>query len=163
TRSENLVALPHGRGQVQYIEMGFTRDGSIVGMRARVVGDAGAYGGFGGGLAMGPTRSMAQGVYRIPRIADDVAVALTNTTPMAASGGAGRPEAAAFLERMRALAADELGLDPVELRRRTLLTPDQFPLTTLMGANYDTGDYAAALDEAVRRSGYDDLRRDQEA
>ena len=77
-------------------------------MHARIVGDAGAYGGFGGGLAMGPTRSMAQGVYRIPKIAYDVAVAVTNTTPMGAFRGAGRPEAAAFLERIMDMAADEL-------------------------------------------------------
>ena len=64
--------MPHGRGQVQYVEMGFTRDGTIVGLHCRMIGDAGAYGGFGGGLAMGPTRTMAQGVYRIPKIAYDV-------------------------------------------------------------------------------------------
>ncbi len=142
TRSENLVALPHGRSQVQYIEMGFTTEGTITGMHARIVGDAGAYGGFGGGLSMGPTRSMAQGVYRIPKIAYDVAVAVTNTTPVGAFRGAGRPEATAFLERIMDLAADQLGIDPVEIRRRNLLTADQFPFTTLMGTTYDVGDYA---------------------
>jgi aerobic carbon-monoxide dehydrogenase large subunit len=162
TRSENMLALPHGRGQVQYIEMGFTHEGDIVGMRARIVGDAGAYGGFGGGLSMGPTRNMAQGVYRIPRISYDVAVALTNTTPVGAFRGAGRPEAAAFLERIVDMAADELGIDPVELRRRNLLTADQFPYTTLMGTTYDVGDYQRALDAAVERSGYAELRSEQE-
>ena len=163
TRSENLVSMPHGRGQVQYVEMGFTSDGSIVGLRCRVVGDAGAYAGFGGGLAMGPTRSMAQGVYRIPKIAYDVAIALTNTTPMGAFRGAGRPEAAAFLERIMDMAADELGIDPVELRRRNLLQPEDFPYSTLMGTVYDCGDYDAALTEALRVAGYDELRREQAA
>src|SRR4051812_2333509 len=97
TRSENLVAMPHGRGQVQYAEMGFRRDGTITGLRLRIVADAGAYAGFGGALAMGPTRMMAQGVYRIPAISYDAVVALTNTTPMGAFRGAGRPEAAALL------------------------------------------------------------------
>ena len=163
SRSENMVALPHGRSQVQYIEMGFRRDGTIVGMHAHVVGDAGAYAGFGGGLSMGPTRTMAQGVYKIPKIAYDVAVALTNTTPMGAFRGAGRPEAAAFLERVMDMAADELGIDPVDLRRRNLLTADQFPYTTLMGANYDVGDYDAPLTKAIELAGYDDLLREQAA
>lgn len=163
TRSENLVSMPHGRGQVQYIEMGFTGEGDIVGLHCQVVGDAGAYAGFGGGLAMGPTRSMAQGVYRIPKIAYDVAIALTNTTPMGAFRGAGRPEAAAFLERIMDIAADELGIDPVELRRRNLVQPEDFPYTTQMGTVYDCGDYDAALTEALRVAGYDELRRQQAA
>ena len=74
TRSENMIAMPHGRGQVQYLELGLRHDGTIVGLRCRVVGDAGAYGGFGGMLAFGPTRMMSQGVYRIPKIGYDVAV-----------------------------------------------------------------------------------------
>ena len=78
---------------------------------------------------------MAQGVYRIPEIAYDVAVAVTNTTPMGAFRGAGRPEAAAFLERIVDMAADELGIDPVEMRRRNFLQPDEFPYATLMGAD----------------------------
>ncbi len=163
TRSENLVSMPHGRGQVQYVEMGFTRAGDIVGLRCRMIGDAGAYAGFGGGLVMGPTRSMAQGVYRIPKIAYDVAVALTNTTPMGAFRGAGRPEAAAFLERIMDIAADELGVDPVALRRRNLLQAEDFPYTTLMGTVYDCGDYDTALTEALRVAGYDDLRQEQAA
>jgi len=161
TRSENMVSMPHGRGQVQYIELGVMRDGTIVGLRCQMIGDAGAYGGFGGGLVMGPTRTMAQGVYRIPAISYDVAVALTNTTPVGAFRGAGRPEATAFLERILDMAADELGIDPVEIRRRNLLTPDQFPYRTVTGATYDTGDYATALDEAVRVAGYDELRSEQ--
>ena len=161
TRSENMVALPHGRSQIQYIEMGFDEDGHITGMHAHILGDAGAYAGFGGGLAMGPTRAMAQGVYRIPKIAYDVAVALTNTTPVGAFRGAGRPEAAAFLERIMDLAADELGIDPVELRRRNLLGPDVFPYTTLMGTTYDIGDYALPLERAVERAGYERLLAEQ--
>ncbi|HEX5268393.1 MAG TPA: xanthine dehydrogenase family protein molybdopterin-binding subunit [Acidimicrobiales bacterium] len=163
TRSENLVAMPHGRGQVQYVEMGLTRDGVITGMRCRVVGDGGAYAGFGGMLAMGSTRLMAQGVYHIPRIVFEVATALTNTTPMGAFRGAGRPEAAALLERIIDLAADDLGIDPVEIRRRNFIGPDEFPYKTLTGANYDSGDYDAALTKAVELSGYEDLRREQAA
>ncbi|MCD2196369.1 xanthine dehydrogenase family protein molybdopterin-binding subunit [Actinomycetospora endophytica] len=161
TRSENLTAMPHGRGQVQYGELGLRRDGTIVGLRARVVGDAGAYAGFGGALALGPTRNMAQGVYRIPTIAYDAAAVLTTTTPMGAFRGAGRPEAAAMLERLMDLAADELTIDPAELRRRNFLAPEDFPLTTATGSLYDSGDYAKALDKALELAGYDDLRAEQ--
>ncbi|MDQ1397975.1 MAG: aerobic carbon-monoxide dehydrogenase large subunit [Acidimicrobiaceae bacterium] len=161
TRSENLVAMPHGRGQVQYVEMGFKRDGTITGLRARMVGDAGAYGGFGGGLAMGPTRSMAQGVYRIPKIEYAAAIALTNTTPMGAFRGAGRPEAAAYLERLMDMAADELGLDPADIRRRNFIGADEFPYTTQVRTTYDSGDYSHAFEEAIRLSGYEDLCKEQ--
>ena len=97
-------------------------------MRCQIVGDAGAYAGFGGALAMGPTRMMAQGVYRIPRISYECAVALTNTTPMGAFRGAGRPEAAAMLERIIDIAAAELGIDPAEMRRRNFLQPRRVPV-----------------------------------
>jgi carbon-monoxide dehydrogenase large subunit len=161
SRSENLVAMPHGRGQVQYIELGLRHDGTIVGLRCRIMGDGGAYAGFGGGLAGWTTKLMAQGPYRIPRIGYDVATVVTNTTPMGAYRGAGRPEAAAFLERILDMAADELGLDPAEIRRRNFLPPDAFPHRTLMGATYDSGDYDAALTEALRLAGYDELRAEQ--
>jgi carbon-monoxide dehydrogenase large subunit len=162
TRTENLVAM-HGRGQVQYVELGLDRDGRFTGLRCRVVGDAGAYGGFGGALPIGSTRLMAQGTYRVPRIAYDVATALTNTTPMGAFRGAGRPEAAEMLERIVDIAADELGIDPVEIRRRNLLRPDELPLVTQTGAAYDSGDYPRALEEAVRLAGYEALRAEQAA
>ena len=161
TRSENLVAMPHGRGQVQYVELGLTRDGVITGIRSRVVGDGGAYAGFGGALPMGPGRLMAQGVYRIPKMSYEVATAVTNTTPMGAFRGAGRPEAAALLERILDLAADELGIDPVDIRRRNFIGPDEFPYRTLTGANYDSGDYEAALTKVVELAGYHELRREQ--
>jgi carbon-monoxide dehydrogenase large subunit len=163
TRSENLVSMPHGRTQVGYYELGLTRAGRITGMRARVVADAGAYAGFGGGLALGPTYVMSQGVYAIPKLGFDAAVALTNTTPVGAFRGAGRPEATAYLERMMDLAADELGLDPVEIRRRNFLDPADFPLSTLPGARYDVGDYDLPLREALRLAGYDELRAQQAA
>jgi carbon-monoxide dehydrogenase large subunit len=161
TRSENLQAMPHGRAQVQYAELGLRSDGSIVGLRCRVVGDAGAYAGFGGALALGPTRMMAQGVYRIPRISYDAVAALTNTTPVGAFRGAGRPEAAAMLERVIDLAASELDLDPATIRRRNFLRPDEFPYTTVVGANYDCGDYDLPLTEALRLADYEGLRAEQ--
>lgn len=160
TRSESMLSM-HGRGQVHYAELGLDPDGRITGLRCRVVGDCGAYGGFGGFLALGPTYTMATGVYEVPRLEYAAVAALTNTTPVGALRGAGRPEAAAMIERLMDLAADELGLDPAELRRRNLLSPDVFPYTTRTGASYDTGDYGRALDEALRIAGYDDLLAEQ--
>ncbi|HUF84554.1 MAG TPA: xanthine dehydrogenase family protein molybdopterin-binding subunit [Acidimicrobiia bacterium] len=160
TRSENMVAMNHGRGQIQYIELGLKRDGTIVGLRGRVVGEAGAYPNIGGFLPF-LTRSMAQGVYRIPKIQFNSVSAATNTTTTGAYRGAGRPEAAAMLERIIDMAAAELEMDPVEIRKHNFLAPDEFPLTTVTGANYDVGEYARALDEATRVAGYEELRREQ--
>jgi aerobic carbon-monoxide dehydrogenase large subunit len=163
TRSENLVSMPHGRAQVGYYELGLTRDGVITGLRARVVADSGAYAGFGGALALGPTRTMSPGVYRIGTVGYSAAVAATNTTQVGAFRGAGRPEATAYLERLMDLAADELGLDPAEIRRRNFLDPAAFPLTTVTGARYDIGDYDLPLREALRLADYDKLREEQAA
>jgi carbon-monoxide dehydrogenase large subunit len=162
TRSENLIGMPHGRAMVQYVELGLRRDGIISGLRVRVIGDAGAYAGFGGALAMGPSYMMAQGVYRIPKIGYDVAVALTNTTPVGAFRGAGRPEATALLERIVDLAARELALDPAEIRRQNFLRSDEFPYETVVGTVYDSGDYARPLNEVLRLADYRGLRAEQE-
>lgn len=160
TRSENLVSM-HGRAMIQYVELGLRRGGEIVGMRIRVIGDAGAYAGFAGTLAIGPTYLMAQGPYRIPKIGYDAAVALTNTTPVGGYRGSGRPEATAVLERVIDMAARELEIDPAELRRRNFLQPHDFPLTTVVGARYDSGDYVKAQDEALRIADYPALRGEQ--
>jgi aerobic carbon-monoxide dehydrogenase large subunit len=161
TRSENLVSMPHGRGQIGYYELGLTREGKITGLRARVVGDAGAYAGFGGALPLRMTYLMAPGVYDIPVVGYDAAAVVTNTTPTGAFRGAGRPEAAAHLERVMDIAADELGIDPVEIRRRNLLDPRSFPVTTPTGAVYDSGDYDLPLREALRLADYEKLREEQ--
>ena len=150
-------------GRSQWVELGFDGDGHITGMHCRVLADAGAYAGFGGALALGPTRMMAQGVYNIPAIRFDAAVAITNTTPMGAFRGAGRPEAAEFLERMMDFASVELGIDPVELRRRNLLPAFAESYQTVMGTTYDVGDYQKSLDEALRVAGYEELRAEQAA
>ncbi len=162
TRSENMVAMTQGRAQVQYVEMGLRHDGTITGLRVRIVADGGAYPAVGAFLPF-LTRSMSQGVYRIPKVLFTSKSAATNTTATAAYRGAGRPEATSMLERIIDMAAVELGIDPVEIRKRNLLPPDAFPLTTVTGANYDVGEYAKALDEATRIAGYDELRAEQRA
>jgi carbon-monoxide dehydrogenase large subunit len=160
TRSENMTAMVHGRAQVQHVEIGATRDGTITGLKVRLVGDGGAYPSQGAYLP-GLTQIMLSGVYRIPRIKATLAFVATNTTPVNAYRGAGRPEAAALIERAVDLLADELGMDPVDVRRRNLIPKDAFPYMTPTGANYDVGDYERALDEALRLADYQGLRREQ--
>jgi aerobic carbon-monoxide dehydrogenase large subunit len=160
TRSENMLAMVHGRAQVQEVELGAKRDGTIVGLRARVVADMGAY--PVGTFLPQLTRRMASGVYRIPRIAFYSQAVVTNTTPVGAYRGAGRPEAAAMVERAVDMLAVELGMDPAEIRRRNFIAADgPWPFITATGAAYDAGDYERGMDEALRLAGYESLRREQ--
>jgi carbon-monoxide dehydrogenase large subunit len=107
------------------------------------------------------TQLMLSGVYRIPKIGGRLMCVATNSTPINAYRGAGRPEAAALIERAMDLLALELGMDPVEIRRMNFIPKDAFPYKTASGATYDVGDYEAALDEVLRMAGYDRLRQDQ--
>jgi carbon-monoxide dehydrogenase large subunit len=160
TRSENMLSMVQGRAQTEYLDLGVTSEGRIVGMQGRVVGDAGAYPAIGAFLLFF-TRQMAPGVYAVPKVDLKGFAACTNTTPTAAYRGAGRPEAAQFIERALDVAARQLDIDPVEIRKRNFIPPDQFPHATVTGSNYDTGEYARALDEACRIAGYDKLRAEQ--
>src|SRR2546428_2762318 len=160
TRSENLVGMTHGRGQVQQVDLGATRDGGLVGLRVRVLADVGAYPGIATLLPF-LTGQMAAGVYAIPAIDYEAHCVVTNTTPLGAYRGAGRPEAAAMVERAMDMLAVELGIDPAELRRRNLIAPDRFPHTTAGGATYDSGEYERALDKLLEVSGYHELRAEQ--
>jgi hypothetical protein len=160
TRSENLIAMTHGRGQLQDVELGATRDGRLVGLRARVVADVGAYPGIATLLPM-LTGQMSSGVYAIPAIDYQAQCVVTNTTPLGAYRGAGRPEAAAMVERAMDMLALELGMDPADLRRRNLIAPDRFPYTTAGGATYDSGEYEKALDKLLEISSYRELRAEQ--
>jgi carbon-monoxide dehydrogenase large subunit len=162
TRTEDMQAMSHSRGQVQYAELGCRRDGTFTGLRVRLVGDGGAYPGIGASLP-GGTRRMSQGTYAFPAIDFDVAVAATNTGPMGAYRGAGRPEATALLERLVDQASHELDIDPIELRVRNLLADEVFPFTTLTGNTYDTGRYRLPLHTAAELIGYDALRAEQRA
>jgi carbon-monoxide dehydrogenase large subunit len=161
SRSESMLNLTHGRAQVQHVEIGAKRDGSIVGMRVELLADMGAY--PVGAFLPTTTQEMLSGVYAIPRIASRGRSVVTNTTPVSAYRGAGRPEATALVERAMDLIAAELGMDPVEVRRRNLIPRGAFPYTTATGTTYDTGDYEHALDVALRRAGMDGLRADQTA
>jgi carbon-monoxide dehydrogenase large subunit len=162
TRSENLVAMTHGRGQTQEVELGAKRDGRLVGLRAQVLADVGAYPGIGAFLPF-LTGQMSSGVYDIPRIRYEAHAVATTTTPFGAYRGAGRPEAAAMIERAMDMLAVELNLDPADLRRRNFIQPDRFPHKTQGGATYDSGEYERALDALLELSQYSELRADQGA
>jgi carbon-monoxide dehydrogenase large subunit len=160
TRSENLVTMGHGRGSRMEFRMGGRCDGTIEALALRILGDAGAYPGVGAVLP-NLTARMACGVYRIARFEADIRSVVTNTTPTGAVRGAGRPEAMQVVERAIDVFASELGLDPAEVRRRNFIPPNAFPYTTPAGASYDSGRYADALDLALDRAGYDELRHEQ--
>ncbi|HET7432065.1 MAG TPA: xanthine dehydrogenase family protein molybdopterin-binding subunit [Nocardioides sp.] len=160
TRSEAMLSM-QGRGQVQYVELGLKNDGTITGLRMRVLGECGAYAGFGGALAVGPTYLMAQGPYVVPRLRFDALGVMTNTAPVGAFRGAGRPEAAAAIDRVLDVAALELGLLPEDIRRKNLIPRDAFPFKTLTGMTYDVGDYELPLREALRIADVDAARAEQ--
>jgi aerobic carbon-monoxide dehydrogenase large subunit len=162
TRGESMLNLGHGRGQIQDVEIGGTRDGKVLAYRMQVVQDAGAYPRMGAVLPF-MTRTMLTGCYAIETAEFTANSVVTNTTPTVAYRGAGRPEAAAAIERAIDVFAAEIGMDPVEVRRINLLTPDVFPYKTPMGTTYDSGDYARALDAVVEAAGYDELRAEQRA
>jgi aerobic carbon-monoxide dehydrogenase large subunit len=161
TRSESMLGLTHGRAQIQHVEIGARRDGTIVGVRADLLADMGAY----PIAAFLPTttQEMLGGVYAIRRIACRGRAVVTNTTPVGPYRGAGRPEAAALIERAIDLVAAELGMDPVDVRRRNLIPPDAFPYETASGTVYDVGDYERSLDRALALVERDRVREEQAA
>ncbi len=160
TRSENLVNMAQGRDHVHDVELGVGADGTFRWLKVKATANVGAYPGISGIIPFF-TMMMASGPYRIPAVDYRAVSAITNTTPVAAFRGAGRPEATITLERIVDMAAARLGIDPAELRRRNLLDPDDFPLTTPTGANMDCGEYARALDLALDTAGYPELRAEQ--
>src|SRR4051794_11809476 len=161
-RSENMVAMSHGRAQVQTVTIGGDRDGRIQAYRLDILADAGAYPKFGAFLPV-LTSMMAPGVYGIPRVATSYRSVVTNTTSVGAYRGAGRPEATAAIERAVDLFAAELGMARAEVRRRNFAPPFTEPYTTPAGAVYDTGDYPAALERALEAADYAALRVEQAA
>ncbi|MGY1724883.1 xanthine dehydrogenase family protein molybdopterin-binding subunit [Blastococcus sp. SYSU DS0533] len=161
TRSESLMSGHHGRDQIQYIDVASDREGNVKGLRCRILADMGAYlrlvtpgvpilGAF-----------MFLGIYKFPAYRFECDGVFTNKVPTDAYRGAGRPEATFAVERIMDELAVELGMDPLELRRKNWINADEFPFTTAAGLEYDSGDYDAATQEALRLIGYDELREEQ--
>jgi carbon-monoxide dehydrogenase large subunit len=161
TRRENMQATIHGRGQVGEIEIGCKNDGTLTGLRYSVTADLGAYLQLLTPAIPTLTGLMLSGCYKIPAIQINVTAVFTNKMATDAYRGAGRPEATYVVERALDLVADELGLDPVEVRRRNFPAPEEFPFKTATGLFYDTGNYEGALSKALKNAGYERLREEQ--
>ena len=157
TRSEDFLTTNQGRDQVMTSELALKRDGTMLGLKVRVVANLGAY--LQAITAIPPLRmmGMAPGCYQIRNCHVEVIAVLTNTVSTGPYRGAGRPEAVLNIERLIDKAARDLGLDRLEIRRKNFIRPDQFPYRTGVNVEYDSGDYEKSLAEALRLSDYDQM------
>jgi len=163
SRRENMLATTHGRGHVDYYEIAAKKDGTIVGIKLKLIQDVGSYHQL---LTPAiPTLSvlMMPGVYRCQNIRADIVGVFTNCVPTDAYRGAGRPEAMHGIERMVDILAAEMKMDPAELRLKNFIQPEEFPYATATGLTYDSGDYAKPLKKALGIAGYAALREEQRA
>jgi carbon-monoxide dehydrogenase large subunit len=162
SRRENFLGTIHGRGHVDYYELAAKRDGTMLGLKLKIIQDIGAY------LQLLtpaiPTLSvlMMPGLYKFQNISADVIGAFTNCFPTDAYRGAGRPEATHGIERMVDILAAELKMDPAALRMKNFPGKDEFPFATATGLSYDSGDYALPLQNAMDAVDYSKLRREQQ-
>jgi carbon-monoxide dehydrogenase large subunit len=161
-RRENYAATIHGRDHIVDLELAAKRDGTILGLRGRCYANLGAYLSTAApGIPTILHGLMMTGCYDIPALDYEVVGVLTNTTPVDAYRGAGRPEATYAIERMVDILAAELGMDPAEIRRRNFIPPSRFPATVASGLTYDSGNYAATLDRALQIVDYQKFRAEQ--
>jgi len=162
TRSEEFITETQGRDHVTTARMAFDKDGIILGLEVDTIA---AFGAYAGNSAPGiPGNSYPQtitGLYRTPNLALRIRIVYTNTVPVAAYRGSGRPEATFVNERLIENAAREMGIDVVELRRRNLIQADQFPYPTPQGRTYDCGNPPAMLEKLIALSRYRALRQEQ--
>jgi carbon-monoxide dehydrogenase large subunit len=161
TRSESLMTAHHGRDQIQYIDIAADREGHVKALRVRLLADMGAYLRLitPGVPALGAF--MFPAIYKFPAYRFECDGVFTNKVPTDAYRGAGRPEATFAIERIMDELAVELGMDPLELRRRNWIEAQEFPFTTVAGLQYDSGDYDEATRKALDLIGYDGLREEQ--
>ncbi len=154
-RREGYLATIHGRDLVENVEIAAKKDGTILGLRIRTVANMGAYlQAFAPGIPTILHAFIIPGPYKIPAFDVEVRGVYTNTTPVDAYRGAGRPEATFAMERIMDRLADEIGMDPAEVRRKNFIPPDAFPFNTISGITYDSGDYEPALDRALEMADY---------
>ena len=162
TRSENYLSTTHGRDHITYAEMAFKRDGKLLGLRVKTYANLGAY--LSTFAPLVPTYlygTLLSGVYTLPALDCEVLGVFTNTVPVDAYRGAGRPEACYVIERLMDIAADELAIDPAEIRRRNFIPSDSFPHTVVTGMMYDSGNYEDNLNKALDQFGYAHWREEQ--
>ncbi|HYE90928.1 MAG TPA: molybdopterin cofactor-binding domain-containing protein, partial [Terriglobales bacterium] len=159
TRLEHMLTTTHGRDQVADMEVAVEDDGTITALRMKVTANIGAYPVF--TFIPDLTLFMGVGTYKFTTVDLSSTCVFTNTLTVAAYRGAGRPEAAYYLERMMDIIASELKLKPEEVRRKNFIPPSAFPYATPTGQNYDTGEYDKALTEALKLANVDKLRQEQ--
>jgi carbon-monoxide dehydrogenase large subunit len=164
TRTESFITDAHGRDHVTSAKLGVKNDGTITGLHVSTWANMGAY--LSTFAPLIPTAlyiTLLSGLYKIPAIFGESYGTMTNTVPVDAYRGAGRPEASYLVETLVDLAARDLGMDPIEFRRKNLIPADEFPYQTPVALAYDSGDYAGLFDKAEELSGYAALRQEQEA
>ena len=147
-RQENLITY-HGRGMSLDVEVAVDKKGVILGIRASILADIGAYFYFTTPFPLFNAARRITGPYDVPAVKVDLLGVITNKTPVAAYRGTGSPEAAFCIERTLDLIAKDLGLDPAEIRRSNYISKDAFPYKSCTGNMYDSGDYLLALDRAL--------------
>ena len=165
-RSESFMLDAHGRDHITKAEMGFDKEGRIVGLRVKTFANLGAYlSTFGSCIPTYLHGTLLQGLYTTPKINVDVTAVFTNTTPVDAYRGAGRPEATYLLERLIDLAALEMNVDPVQLRFKNFIPPfdgvNQPGYQTQVALQYDSGNYEGVLNKGLEMLGYSDVRKAQ--
>jgi carbon-monoxide dehydrogenase large subunit len=161
SRSEHMATTHHGRDQIDYVRMGARRDGTITALHCRIVADLGAYHQLLTPLIPAFTAFVMSGCYRIPNVHTDVTGVFTNKFATDAIRGAGRPEATHLIETMIDQVAAELGMDPLEVRRRNFIPKEDFPAPVAVGIVYDSGDYEGALDKLLEHVDVEAFRREQ--
>ncbi len=161
-RLEHLAASSSSSGRVTHVEAGFTSDGDLVALRYDAIEDVGAYVRAPEPATLYRMHGSLAGAYRVQNVAARNRVVLTNTMPSGLNRGFGGPQLYLALERTMTIAANRLGMDPAELRRRNLIRADEFPYRTPSGALYDSGDYEGCLDDALALARYDERRTEAE-
>jgi carbon-monoxide dehydrogenase large subunit len=164
-RSESFISDAHGRDHITHAEMAMDDDGTFLGLRVSTRANLGAYlSTFGPSVPTYLYATLLAGTYKTPAIYAEVKGMFTTTVPVDAYRGAGRPEASYLLERLVDRAAKVAGVDPIEIRRRNFIKPEDFPYQTPVALEYDIGDYDASLDKALELSDYDNFEsRKQES
>jgi carbon-monoxide dehydrogenase large subunit len=163
-RSESFISDAHGRDHITHAELAMDDDGRFLGLRVSTRANLGAYlSTFGPSVPTYLYATLLAGTYKTPAIYAEVKGMFTNTVPVDAYRGAGRPEASYLLERLVDRAAKVAGLDPIEIRRRNFIQPDDFPYQTPVALEYDTGDYDASMDKALALNDYENFAARKEA